>query len=62
MQREKAVFLAEMAGVTPLSKATGPGGEVATAIAKALYPTDECEAWLICKTLWKGAGVYDSVH
>src|SRR5215470_1915218 len=45
MQREKAVFLAEMAGVTPLPK--DPRGRVEKLqqpSPKAFYTTDECEA------------------
>ena len=57
MQREKAVFLAEMAGVTPLPK--DPRGRVEKPQAltpKPFYPTDDYEALADLRDLVEGRG------
>jgi DNA-nicking Smr family endonuclease len=59
MQREKAVFLAEMAGVTPLPK--DPRGRIEKPqplTSKPLYPTDEYEALADLRDLVEGRGEF----
>jgi DNA-nicking Smr family endonuclease len=59
MQREKAVFLAEMAGVTPLPK--DPRGRVEKPhplTPKLLYPTDDDEALADLRELVEGRGEF----
>ena len=59
MQRETAVFLAEMAGVTPLPK--DPRGRVEKLQAltpKSLYPTDDDEALADLRDLVEGRGEF----
>jgi DNA-nicking Smr family endonuclease len=59
MQREKAVFLAEMAGVTPLPK--DPRGRVEKPQAltpKPFYPTDDYEALADLRDLVEGRGEF----
>ncbi len=59
MQREKAVFLAEMAGVTPLSK--DPRGRVEkpqSLTPKPLYPTDDYEALADLRDFVEGRGEF----
>ena len=59
MQREKAVFLAEMAGVTPLPK--DPRGRVEKSqplTPKPLYPTDDYEALADLRDLVEGRGEF----
>jgi len=59
MQREKAVFLAELAGVTPLPK--DPRGRVEKPQAltpKPFYPTDDYEALADLRDLVEGRGEF----
>ena len=59
IQREKAVFLAEMAGVTPLPK--DPRGRIEKPQAltpKPLYPTNESEALADLRDLVEGRGEF----
>ncbi len=59
VQREKAVFLAEMAGVTPLPQ--DPRGRVEKlpqATPKPLYPSDACEALADLRDLVAGRGEF----
>ena len=59
IQREKAVFLAEMAGVTPLPK--DPRGRIEkpqALTAKPLYPTNESEALADLRDLVEGRGEF----
>jgi DNA-nicking Smr family endonuclease len=59
MQREKAVFLAEMAGVTPLPKdSRGRVEKLHQPSPKALYSTDECEALADLQDLVEGRGAF----
>src|SRR5262245_10684853 len=58
IQREKAMFLAEMAGVTPLP--TDPRGRVEKPqlTPKPLYPTDDYEALADLRDLVEGRGEF----
>jgi len=59
MQREKAVFLAEMAGVTPLPKdPRGRMGKPQQPTSKPLYPSDEREALADLRDLVEGRGAF----
>ena len=58
-QREKAVFLAEMAGVTPLPQ--DPRGRMEKPpqpTSKPLYPSDECEALADLRDFVEGRGEF----
>src|SRR5262245_37152049 len=58
MQREKAVFLAEMAGVTPLPKDPRGRVEKPQLTPKLLYPTDDYEALADLRDLVEGRGEF----
>src|SRR4029453_2191800 len=58
MQREKAVFLAEMAGVTPLPKDPRGRVEKPHLTPKPLYPTDDYEALADLRDLVEGRGEF----
>ena len=59
IQREKAVFLAEMAGVTPLPQDLRGRIEKPQALtAKPLYPTNESEALADLRDLVEGRGEF----
>ena len=59
MQREKAVFLAEMAGVTPLPKdSRGRIEKPQHLTPKPLYPTNESEALADLRDLVEGRGEF----
>ena len=58
MQREKAVFLAEMAGVTPLPKDPRGRVEKPQLTPKPLYPTDDYEALADLRDLVEGRGEF----
>ena len=58
MQREKAVFLAEMAGVTPLPKDPRGRVEKPQLTPKFLYPTDDDEALADLRDLVEGRGEF----
>jgi DNA-nicking Smr family endonuclease len=58
MQREKAVFLAEMAGVTPLPKDLRGRVEKPQLTPKPFYPTDDYEALADLRNLVEGRGEF----
>jgi DNA-nicking Smr family endonuclease len=58
MQREKAVFLAEMAGVTPLPKDPRGRVEKPQLTPKPFYPTDDYEALADLRDLVEGRGEF----
>lgn len=58
MQRERAVFLAEMAGVTPLPKDPRGRVEKPQLTPKLLYPTDDYEALADLRDLVEGRGEF----
>jgi DNA-nicking Smr family endonuclease len=58
MQREKAVFLAEMADVTPLPKDPRGRVEKPHALTPKLYPTDDYEALADLRDLVEGRGEF----
>ncbi len=58
MQREKVVFLAEMAGVTPLPKDPRGRVEKPQLTPKPLYPTDDYEALADLRDLVEGRGEF----
>jgi DNA-nicking Smr family endonuclease len=58
MQREKAAFLAEMAGVTPLPKDPRGRVEKLQLTPKPLYPTDDYEALADLRDLVEGRGEF----
>jgi len=58
MQREKAVFLAEMAGVTPLPKDPRGRVEKPQLTPKLFYPTDDDEALADLRDLVEGRGEF----
>src|SRR5262249_49131251 len=58
MQRERAVFLAEMAGLTPLPKAPRGRVEKPQLTPKPLYPTDDDEALADLRDLVEGRGEF----
>ena len=59
MQRETAVFLAEMAGVTPLPKDPRGRAEKPQALTpKSLYPTEDDEALADLRDLVEGRGEF----
>jgi DNA-nicking Smr family endonuclease len=58
MQREKAVFLAEMAGVAPLPKDPRGRVEKPQLTPKSLYPTDDYEALADLRALVAGRGEF----
>ena len=58
MQRERAVFLAEMAGVTPLPKDPRGRVEKPQLTPKPLYPTDDYEALADLRDLVEGRGEF----
>src|SRR4029453_12727990 len=58
MQREKAVFLAEMAGVTPLPKDPRGRVEKPQLTPKPLYLTDDYEALADLRDLVEGRGEF----
>jgi DNA-nicking Smr family endonuclease len=58
MQREKAVFLAEMAGVTPLPEDPRGRVEKPQLTPKPFYPTDDYEALADLRDLVEGRGEF----
>ena len=58
MQREKAVFLAEMTGVTPLPKDSRGRVEKPQPLTPKLYPTDDYEALADLRDLVEGRGEF----
>jgi DNA-nicking Smr family endonuclease len=58
MQREKAVFLAEMAGVTPLPKDPRGRVEKPQVTPKPFFPTDDYEALADLRDLVEGRGEF----
>src|SRR5262247_1609524 len=58
MQREEAVFLAEMAGVTPLPKDPRGRVEKPQLMPKPLYSTDDYEALADLRDLVEGRGEF----